>query len=212
MIETTQKSVKTKLQNFVKEWVEVIFGQMRLDEISWVFSQWYNSNVGVFISLSPKKCSWFIHPIKLIHLPGMCVGSRTCERTSSAAANVWRGRWRGTLRPRGESNTKWRRRAMPCSTHARPSGPRPWITSCRWEAAARFSFFFVYLWAKCVWHHFDHHERLHSESLLGQQQSRCTSKTPETAWLKQRTAQCGSSPDLWLWLSELSLSGEFLWS
>lgn len=70
-------------------------------------------------------------------LPGMCVGSRMCVRSSSAAANVWRGRRRGTLRPCGGNNTRWRRRAMLCSTHAGPLGPRPWITSCRWDAGWR---------------------------------------------------------------------------
>lgn len=66
-------------------------------------------------------------------LPGMCVSSRMCARSLSAAANVWRGRRRGTLRPHGGNSTKWRRRATLCSTHAGPFGPRLWITSWRWE-------------------------------------------------------------------------------
>lgn len=65
--------------------------------------------------------------------PEMFAGSKMCARSLSAAARPWRGRWRGTLRPRGGSNMRWMRRVMLCSMHARPFVLRPWTTSWRWE-------------------------------------------------------------------------------
>lgn len=67
----------------------------------------------------------------------MCVGSRMCARSLSAAVSFWRGHWRRMLRPHEGNHMKWKRQATLCSTHAGLSGLGRWTTYWRWGRMLR---------------------------------------------------------------------------